>query len=145
MLRIALLLFFGISAIFVAFSFYVSQPVFDATRGLFAPTIADRSDALTFARTEDALILVSQHNGDALKGIDLTELYGREVTEDLVDFLETFDDSALPDELTERIFALDDLIMPLEYQTPSVAAGTNFIEHAEEIYSDDPPPSCSPS
>ena len=139
MLRIALLLFFGISAIFVAFSFYVSQPVFDATRGLFAPTIADRSYALTFARTEDALILVSQHNGDALKGIDLTELYGREVTEDLVDFLETFDDSALPDELTERIFALDDLIMPLEYQTPSVAAGTNFIEHAEEIYSDDPP------
>lgn len=125
---------------FVAFSFYVSQPVVEGTRGSFAPVIADRTEALTFARTPKGLVLVTQHDGDALIGISMTERFGEARTADLIEFVASLDQAMLPDENApgER-FPLDDLIMPLSYTYPSVAAGTNFKEHADEVYSDDPP------
>jgi 2-keto-4-pentenoate hydratase/2-oxohepta-3-ene-1,7-dioic acid hydratase in catechol pathway len=125
---------------FVAFSFYVSQPVVEGTRGSFEPVIADRADALTFARSAKGLILVMQHEGDALIGVNLTKRFGEDKTSDLVAFVTDIDEATLPDVSApgER-FPLDELVMPLSYHYPSVAAGTNFKEHAEEIYSDDPP------
>jgi len=125
---------------FVAFSFYVSQPVVKGTRGSFEPVIAGRADALTFARTPEGLILVTQHEGDALIGVNLTKRFGEDKTSDLVAFVTEFDEATLPDVSApgER-FPLDELVMPLSHHYPSVAAGTNFKEHAEEIYSDDPP------
>ncbi len=61
-------------------------------------------------------------------------------TADLIAFIADLELPALPDvhAVTER-YPLDELVMPLSYAYPSVAAGTNFKEHAEEIYSDDPP------
>ena len=125
---------------FVAFSFYVSQPVVEGTRGSFEPLIADRAEALTFARSAKGLILVIRHEGDALVGVNLTERFGRDRTSDLVAFVADIDAATLADVSApgER-FPLDELVMPLSYHHPSVAAGTNFKEHAEEIYSDDPP------
>lgn len=124
----------------VGFSYYVSQPVVEGTRGSFEPMIANRAVALTFARTEQDLILVSRHAGDAVIGVNLTELYGIEATSDLIRFVSNLDQKTLPDAGPfEERYPLDDLLMPLSYTHPSVAAGTNFREHAEEIYSDDPP------
>jgi 2-keto-4-pentenoate hydratase/2-oxohepta-3-ene-1,7-dioic acid hydratase in catechol pathway len=125
---------------FVGFSFYISLPVIDGTRGSFVPVVADRADALTFARTTEGLILVTGHEGEAVVGVNLTERFGEAATADLITFVSNLDQVTLPDVHagTER-FSLADLLMPLSYTYPSVAAGTNFKEHAEEIYSDDPP------
>ena len=53
--------------LFVAFiwaSYWVSKPQVEGERGTFAPVIAEFSEALTFARTTEALILVADHSGD---------------------------------------------------------------------------------
>lgn len=125
---------------FVGFSYYVSQPVVEGVRGEFQPEIADRADALTFARSREGLILVSRHVGDAVIGVNLTSQFGAAATAELIDFVSSLDPASLPDAhaAVER-FPLEELIMPLSYSYPGLAAGTNFKEHAEEIYSDDPP------
>jgi 2-keto-4-pentenoate hydratase/2-oxohepta-3-ene-1,7-dioic acid hydratase in catechol pathway len=135
---IGVLLLLGLA--FVGFSYYVSQPALEGTRRGFEPGIADRADALTFARSAQGLILVNQHAGDAVIGINLTKIFGETATTDLIAFVSDLDQASLPgvDAASERI-PLDELVMPLAYAHPSVAAGTNFKEHAEEIYSDDPP------
>jgi len=139
-LKVILIALIALVLAFVAFSFYVSQPVVEGTRGSFEPVIADRADALTFARTARGLILVTRHEGDALIGVNLTKLFGEEKTADLIAFVTDLDQATLPDvnAVGER-FPLKELMIPLSYHYPSVAAGTNFKEHAEEIYSDDPP------
>lgn len=140
MLRIIGLAMLAAVLAFVGFSYYVSQPVFDGLRGQFEPLIADRAEALTFARSGEGLILVSAHEGDAIRGINLTELYGQEATEDLIAFASSLAPESLAElNLDEKRYALNDLLMPLGYSYPSLAAGTNFREHAQEIYSDDPP------
>jgi 2-keto-4-pentenoate hydratase/2-oxohepta-3-ene-1,7-dioic acid hydratase in catechol pathway len=133
-------IFLILALAFVGFSYYVSQPAIEGTRRGFDPVIASRADALTFARSGQGLILVNQHAGDALIGVNLTQHYGEAATADLLAFVAGLDQSTLPavDAASER-FPLNELVMPLEYAHPSVAAGTNFKEHAEEIYSDDPP------
>ena len=125
---------------FVGFSYYVSQPAVEGTRRGFEPIIAERSEALTLARSGQGLILVSRHAGDAVIGVNLTKIFGEKATADLITFVSRVDQAALPgvDVAGER-FPLDELVMPLKYAHPSVAAGTNFKEHAEEIYSDEPP------
>jgi 2-keto-4-pentenoate hydratase/2-oxohepta-3-ene-1,7-dioic acid hydratase in catechol pathway len=125
---------------FVGFSFYVSQPVVEGMRGNFEPVIAERADALTFARAAEGLILVTRHEGDAVVGVNLTKQFGEAATADLIAFVSNLKQANLPDAnaITER-FLLAELVMPLLYTYPSVAAGTNFKEHAEEVYSDDPP------
>ena len=125
---------------FVWFSYHVSRPAVQGTRDSFEPVIADQADALTFARSEDGLILVSRHEGDAVVGVNLTTVFGEQRTADLIDFAADFDESELERSgAAEERFPVERLVMPLRYTYPSVAAGTNFKEHAEEVYSDDPP------
>lgn len=125
---------------FIGFSYYVSQPVVKGTRQGFEPIIADRAQALTFARSEQGLILVNHHGGDSVDGVNLTKLFGETATADLIAFVSKLDETTLLDvAVASERFPLSELIMPLSYAYPAVAAGTNFKEHAEEIYSDDPP------
>ena len=124
----------------VAAGFWVSQPVFDETRVAVVPSIASPHEALTFARTADGLILVSDHTADAIRGINLTPLYGQDKTASIGALLTDVDRSELVALAVEgQEFPLSLLQMPADYQLPYVAAGTNFKEHAEEVYSDDPP------
>jgi 2-keto-4-pentenoate hydratase/2-oxohepta-3-ene-1,7-dioic acid hydratase in catechol pathway len=139
-LKVVVIVLVALVSVFVAFSFYVSQPVVEGTRGNFQPVIADPMDALTFARSAKGLILVTQHEGDALIGVNLTKLLGEHKTSDLIAFAADLDLATLPDaNVAGERFPLEELVMPLPYHYPSVAAGTNFKEHAEEIYLDDPP------
>ena len=90
---VAGLVLFG--ACFIGVSYYVSMPVVDGTHDGQPFVIADSSQALTFARTDAALILVSDHKGERLLGVNLTKIYGGDATQDLFTFLETFDASSL--------------------------------------------------
>ena len=125
---------------FLVFSWWVSRPVFDEARGAFSPGIADPETALTFARARQGLVWVTAHEGDAVSGINLTRVFGEEATADLIRFSNGLDVTSLPDpDMDVESFPLTDLLPPLEYTYPHIAAGTNFKEHAEEVYSDDPP------
>ena len=135
---VAGLVLFG--AGFIGVSYYVSMPVVDGVREDQPFVIANSSQALTFARTASSLILVSDHGGESLRGVNLTEIYGSDATKDLFTFLEMFDASSLAETgAALESFAIDELLQPAIYPYPSVAAGTNFREHAKEVYSDDPP------
>ena len=127
-------------ATFTRGSYWISKPLVEGECGTFAPVIAEFSQALTFARTEKALILVTGHSGDGATGIDLTAIYGEALTSDLSIFLErvTLQGAANSRSATSH-YPLDQLISPVASTKPSVAAGTNFREHADEVYSDDPP------
>lgn len=125
----------------VAFTYHVSRPAFDeALDTSEIPTIADRDIALTFARSGNHLYLVTDHDSDAITAIDLTEGYGIEATEDLISFYDKigYDALSILEGDTVRL-PLDTLGKPLDYHFPSVAVGTNYTEHAEEVYVDDPP------
>ena len=140
MLRLIGIALLVLTVVFVGFSYYVSRPVFDGTRDGFRAVIADPADAWTFARTAQGLILVSRHVGDAVMGVNLSDAYGIEATSDLIAFVSDLDQTAIADTgAFEQRYPLEELLMPLSYAYPSVAAGTNFKEHAAEIYSDDPP------
>ena len=129
-----------IAGCFIGISYYVSMPVVDGVFEDQAVSIADPSQALTFARTDTALILVIAHDGDSLSGINLTAIHGNDITKDIFSFLEMVDTSSLRQtEAMLEAFSIDELIQPANYSSPSVAAGTIFREHAEEVYSDDPP------
>lgn len=140
MLRAIIVALALLMAAFAGLGFWVSRPVVDGRLGPFEPLIADPAEALTFARSNGALIWVTDHEGDAVRGFNLTRLFGAGATADFVKFVSTLDTSRLPDPASgsER-YPLDTLVMPIEYREPSIAAGTNFKEHADEIYSDDPP------
>ena len=96
-MKALVIIFVTLVLAFVGFSYYVSQPVVEGTRGSFKPLIADRADALTFARSQKGLILVTKHAGDALLGINLTKHFGEAATADLIEFLTGLDWSTLPD------------------------------------------------
>ncbi|MEQ8861701.1 MAG: fumarylacetoacetate hydrolase family protein [Pseudomonadales bacterium] len=139
MLKVLLGLLVLLAIAFVTATWWVSRPVFSETRGDFAPGIADPAQALTFARSADGLIWVTGHTGDAVTGINLTKIHGEAATADLIDFVSALD-PALPAPAGEtESFPLSALNRPLDYAFPHIAAGTNFKEHADEIYSDDPP------
>ena len=129
-----------IAGCFIGVSYYVSMPVVDGMHEDQSVVIADPTEALTFARTDTALILVTAHEGDSLRGINLTAIHGDDATEDLFSFLEIVGASSLWEtDAAIESFSIDELIQPANYSYPGVAAGTNFREHAEEVYSDDPP------
>ena len=129
-----------LALIFVGASYYVSMPVVEGTRGDSTFVIADPAAALTFARTSEGLILVAAHQGDAITGTNLTALYGEAATADLSTFITSQAEASIAAVSgTQERFPLDELINPIAFSYPSVAAGTNFREHAEEVYSDDPP------
>lgn len=126
---------------FLGYSHYISQPLFDSLleeQPIFK--IAPRADALTFARTKDALILVLEHQGNRISGFNLTEYYGQQKTEDLIDLYHSLGYQALS-EIKGAVSVTDlvKLIRPYNYAGPHLAVGTNYSEHAEEVYLDDPP------
>lgn len=104
-----------LGAAFIGFSYYVSEPAVDGVRGSFDPEIADRDLAWTFARSDAGLILVSRHNGDSLDGVNLTTIFGEQITADLLKFLASFDESQLPDNAELESFPLVTLINPVDY------------------------------
>ncbi|MEH6558430.1 MAG: fumarylacetoacetate hydrolase family protein [Oceanicoccus sp.] len=137
LLFISLLL---LAFIFVGFTYYTSRSTFDERRGIFKPKIVDRAQALTFARSDSALILVISHEGDAITGIDLTTAYNIPSSIGLIDWLSEVDRNELTTLSGPQVsIALDELLQPVNYTFPYIAAGTNFKDHAEEVYLDDPP------
>lgn len=139
MLEVFAIILLTLIALFVGATYWVSRPVFNTKREGFSPSIAPLSEALTFARTSNGLFWVTAHNGDSIQGVNLTELYGKTATADLIDFVKSLDQSTLPEPSTAIAVSLEELTNPLDYAFPYIAAGTNFKEHAEEVYSDDPP------
>ena len=126
---------------FAAFGVWVSRPAFDTQRSVdAAPTLAAPSEALTFARTDGALLRVTAHEGDALRGVDLTAVLGGERTADLLALYRVlgYDGLLAIEGETVRV-PLDALRMPVDFHYPYVAVGTNYAEHADEVYLDDPP------
>ncbi len=140
MLKVLLGLVALLAITFVTATWWVSRPAFSEARGDFRPGIGDPAQALTFARSADGLIWVTGHTGDAVTGINLTKIHGEAATADLIDFVSALDSNALPASVEQaETFPLSTLRRPLDYTFPHIAAGTNFKEHADEIYSDDPP------
>jgi 2-keto-4-pentenoate hydratase/2-oxohepta-3-ene-1,7-dioic acid hydratase in catechol pathway len=134
-------------ATLLAYSHFVSRPLF--TEVLLSNTpgdviIAPSSEALTFARTREALLLVTSIEAGIVRGINLTQRY------DAVDPLEVYRDlgfdqlQGMLSKITrddELMFEteLNQLLIPISSSPPHLAAGTNYAEHAEEVYLDDPP------
>jgi 2-keto-4-pentenoate hydratase/2-oxohepta-3-ene-1,7-dioic acid hydratase in catechol pathway len=138
--RWLLALFVAVLVGLIAFAYFTSRPLYHEQRSTYEPLVADPAEALTFARNAGGLLLVREHHANAVSGIDLSRIYGVAETADLLTFFHRIG----PDELRElqaqniRV-PLADLILPVNYQSPYIAAGTNFSDHAEEVYHDDPP------
>ena len=124
----------------VIHSHTVSRPLFDEAWQARQPDIAPRADALTFARTDDRLLLVLAHEAGAVRAIDLTAIHGAAQTADLVDFYTRLGYDALErlDGPTVTV-PVDALTRPLGSRPPFIAVGTNYAEHAAEVSVDDPP------
>ncbi|WP_226702727.1 fumarylacetoacetate hydrolase family protein [Microbulbifer elongatus] len=128
-----------VSLCFVAYSFYVSRPAVDTAWEPTRPqVIADPAAALTFARTGSSLIRVMRHNGDTIEGIDITAELG-----DARDLIEAYAQLGYEglEKVTgpEVVVPVTELTVPADFHYPHVAAGTNYYEHAKEVYLDDPP------
>jgi 2-keto-4-pentenoate hydratase/2-oxohepta-3-ene-1,7-dioic acid hydratase in catechol pathway len=124
----------------VVYSYAVSRPLFDEAWQPRQPGIAPRVDALTFARTDDRLLLVLAHEAGAVRAIDLTAIHGTAKTADLIDFYTRLGHDALErlDGPTVTV-PVDALTHPLSSRPPFIAVGTNYAEHAAEVSVDDPP------
>ena len=128
-----------VAAVLVGYSFYVSRPAVDVPSNVDSPhVIANPDAALTFARTNSLLIRVTRHTGDAVEGIDISAALGED--SDLIEAYARLGYEGLATvpgaEVTVPVTALT---MPVDFHYPHVAAGTNYSEHAEEVYLDDPP------
>lgn len=138
-------IFAGVIAVILAgltaAAWWVSRPIFDEIRDpARLSSIANPREALTFARSAEALIRVTGQTQTEVSGVDLTAALGVERTADLI---------ALYAELGyERLAAVDGppiaaplatLGPPVDYVAPFIGAGTNYAEHAEEVLLDDPP------
>jgi 2-keto-4-pentenoate hydratase/2-oxohepta-3-ene-1,7-dioic acid hydratase in catechol pathway len=126
-------------AALVCYSFYVSRPAMDIDWNTGRPhTIADPEAALTFARTNTHLIRVTRHTGNAVEGIDISAGLGEEG--DLIEAYARLGYEGLAAVSgAEVTVPVTDLMMPVDFRYPHLAAGTNYSEHAEEVYLDDPP------
>jgi 2-keto-4-pentenoate hydratase/2-oxohepta-3-ene-1,7-dioic acid hydratase in catechol pathway len=139
-LKVVLVALAAALAALVGYSYTVSRPIFDEAWQPWQPTIAPRADALTFARTDDRLLLVVAHDAGSVRGIDLTAIHGAAQTADLVDFYTHlgYDALARLDGPSVTV-PVDALIQPHDSRPPFIAAGTNYAEHAAEVSVDDPP------
>lgn len=139
--KIFFLLVLVLAAFWVA-TLYVSRPLFSERLGELPPlpAVADRADALTFARSAESLLLVIGADEGQVSAIDLTALYGMDATQDTLGFLRTtgFDVLQQLDGPLVTI-GMRELVVPLQLADAHLAAGTNFAEHADEVLLDDPP------
>lgn len=131
-----------LAAVFWGATLYVSRPLFTERIGDLPPlpAVADRRDALTLARSDGNLLLVTGVAGNRVSAIDLTRRFGADSTRDTLRFLQTAD----PDELQQLdgpnvTVDMRQLVVPLHLGGAHVAAGTNFAEHADEVLLDDLP------
>ena len=139
-LKIVLVALVAALAAVVGYSYALSRPLFDEAWQPWQRTIAPRADALTFARTDDRLLLVVAHDAGAVRGIDLTAIHGAAQTADLVDFYTRLGYDALARlDGPSATVPVDALIQPHDSRPPFIAAGTNYAEHAAEVSVDDPP------
>lgn len=129
--------------VLIGFSYHVSRPLFQqqlAVDALASPEIAPPEQALTFARSAGQLLLVSSSHGQAVEAIDLSARYD---SNDLVALYNSLGyehfQTLLQQDLPRVTVPIEQLRAPLSYGTANIAAGTNFAEHAEEVYLDDPP------
>ena len=140
----ALLLVLAVGVVaLMGYGTLISQPLFKqklSAQQLSSPTIAPPTQALTFARTEDALLLVSSSQGDSIVAVDLTAVFH---STDPIELYNTLGydslEKLLAADATTGSYPLSQLITPVSLLAPNVAAGTNYAEHAEEVYLDDPP------
>ena len=144
LLQIIGLVFGALIIVFVARSFYVSQPLFkekisQAPDSAF--TLAPIEQALSFARTKKGKsLLVVSMNREGLRAIDLaaaTKVQGREP----LDFLRALGDEKLRAVTSgdATIYTWRDLGVPFDTQGGTIAAGVNFKAHAEETGLEDGP------
>ena len=136
----ALLVLGALLAAFALYTRAASAPLFDEPRGPFAPRIAPVDEALTFARSRDRLLLVTDQDDRVVRGRDLTAHLGPDRTADLLAlYRELGFDGVSSLRAPEVEIPLAALRNPVDYRGPHVAAGTNFKAHAEEVHLDDPP------
>ncbi len=139
--RLAIVLVLLLAALWAA-TLYVSRPLFSEQLGNLPPlpAVADRSQALTFARSANGLLLVTSADTRQATGIDLTARFGRDATRDTFEFFRATGYEALRAlDGPEITVALDELGLPMALQDAHLAAGTNYAEHADEVLLDDPP------
>ena len=143
-LKIIAYLVLAIVVAFVARSFYVSRPLFkerlsEAPEAAFE--LAASSRALSFARTlEGKSLLVTAMNRDGIEGIDLAAATGRDAREPL-DFLRALEHDAIAALMSGSAapYGWEALGVPFDTTGKIIAAGTNFLAHAEETGLDDGP------
>ena len=139
--RFAIVIALILACVWIATA-YVSRPLFSARLGDLPPlpVLADRSQALTFARKGRELLLVTDVAGDRWRAISLTAVFGQEATHDTLAFYHDVGYEALEAlEGPEATGSTDELTVPLMLGDAHIAAGTNYAEHAEEVLLDDPP------
>ena len=135
-------------AIVMGYSLIISMPQFDESidmESLGSLEIAATDQALSFARYDKSgtprLLLVSHLDEGAVYGIELDGLFP-ELGQDAIALY-----NALGFEAMAALFASEpviavpvgQLLQPMEFSFPFVAAGTNYKDHADEVYVDDPP------
>jgi 2-keto-4-pentenoate hydratase/2-oxohepta-3-ene-1,7-dioic acid hydratase in catechol pathway len=139
--RLIIVLVLSAAAVWAA-TLYVSRPLFSERLGDLPPlpVVADRSQALTLARSAQDLLLVTGAEPGQVRAINLTARFGREATRDTLEFFRATGYEALRTlEGREATVAMDELGLPLVLRDAHLAAGTNYAEHAEEVLLDDPP------
>ncbi len=125
-----------------AATLYVSRPLFSERPGDLPPLplVADRSLALTLARSAGGLLLITSAAAGQVTAVDLTAMFGEEATSDTLGFFRASGYETLARiEGPEVTVPMDELGVPLALRDAHLAAGTNYAEHAEEVLLDDPP------
>ena len=129
---------------FVARSFYVSRPLFKeqlSEAPIAAYELAQPAQALSFARTLDGKsLLVTAMTRDGIEGVDLAAATGLDDAEPLA-FLRALGDDAIAALMSgdAAAYSWDTLGVPFNTTSKIIAAGTNFLAHAEETGLEDGP------
>ena len=125
--------------VFVAYSFYISRPAVNTEWNDAKPhVIAEPDEALTFARSGSSLIRVTGVHDDIIHGIDVTVAIGN--TDDLIEAYARLGYEGLAAATGPEVSVpVNSLTTPVDFHYPHVGAGTNFSEHADEVYLDEQP------
>ena len=132
----------------MVYSMYQSRPLFNAKLApdqLAQQTLAPTAKALTFARTDDdRLLLVIGLEHGQVRGLDLSQHFPGQPLNPM-DLYNNLGFEALAalanDSATTNIIEIPvaRLVTPMDFSFPHIAVGTNYTDHAEEVYVDDPP------